>query len=642
LSQDDDEDTQIRKPSLKRSGTSRKSLSQMSVQVEEKETSAIESFVESTLFQGCMAALIVANAVVMGLETDLSELECWDLVENLFLGVFTFELLMKCVASGCVHLFSPKNSAFGWNLFDLLVVSIGLFDTVMMLWFEQDGGGMATLFRIIRLLRIMRLFRLVRFLKQLYLLAFGFVEAVQAVFWVSVLMGVVLYVCSIVMVRTLGRLPDTDRHAEFLHDHFCDIRTSMLTLFVLMSSPDLPLFIEQDGLLFERPLLLIFLMSFIVIGSFGMIALLTGVISESMFEKNQLRMEEARKEQDELMQALEKDAQTLHSGLVLDENGEASVEEVRDNALPKLAKLLEEKMVDFTDHTLFKLVMVMDTDGEGRISCDEFTHAIMSVASGLKPLSIQEVHHNVTVSRHKVVELGSTVADIVMCLDDLRSDVKDVLIAVGSKEYGSAANSVAAAPTSDAVPSLPEFSSTPSWKGAGGWGPTSLETLAPHDDAKMLSSLATLETCVRECSERQERIICEKLSEKLSDLRCMLSDDVETLFSEWNQKSGSIFASTVEGHHASHGRNGGRLISEREETDASPLAAGVAPAVANEGSMSDSLDEQCLSEDAIFLELQGQIRGLVEEAAKPTSDPFFELARPETTAAASLARRSPP
>jgi len=461
---------------------------------------------------------------------------------------------------------------------------------------------------------------------------------VQAVFWVSVLMGVVLYVCSIVMVRTLGRLPDTDRHSEFLHAHFCDIRTSMLTLFVLMSSPDLPLFIEQEGLLFERPLLLIFLMSFIVIGSFGMIALLTGVISESMFEKNQLRMEEARKEQDELLQALERDAQTLHRSLVLDENGEASVEEVRDNALPKLAQLLTEKMVDFTDHTLFKLVMVMDSDGEGRISCDEFTHAIMNVASGLKPLSIQEVHHNVTVSRHKVVELGSAVADIVMCLDDLRSDVKDVLIAVGSKEHGSRANSVSAAPTSDAVALLPEFSSTSSWKGEAVWNATPL----PHDDAKMLSSLATLETCVRECSERQERIICEKLSEKLADLRSKLSDDVEALLSEWKQTSGGIFASIADGHHASHGRNGGRLISEREETDVSPLAAGVAPAVANEGSMSDSLDEQCLSEDAIFLELQGQIRGLVEEAAKPTSDPFFELARPDATAAASLARRSPP
>lgn len=44
--------------------------------------------------------------------------------------------------------------------------------------------------------------------------------------------------------------------------------------------------------MFERPIMLVFLVGFIIFGSFGMIALLTGVISETMFEKNALRQEE--------------------------------------------------------------------------------------------------------------------------------------------------------------------------------------------------------------------------------------------------------------------------------------------------------------------------------------------------------------
>ena len=40
----------------------------------------------------------------------------------------------------------------------------------------------------------MRIFRIIKFLKQLYLLAFGLVEATKAIFWVSVLMSFILYV----------------------------------------------------------------------------------------------------------------------------------------------------------------------------------------------------------------------------------------------------------------------------------------------------------------------------------------------------------------------------------------------------------------------------------------------------------------
>merc|ERR1711971_1330882 len=140
----------------------------------------------------------------------------------------------------------------------------------------------------------MRIFRIVRFLKKLYLLAFGFIEAVQAIFWVTILMLVILYCCAICLVKTVGHPPAEDPNKLFLEYHFSTIITSMLTLFVLMSSPDLPDYLAEPGLLAGRPIFGCFLIGFIVVGSFGMIALLTGVISESMFEKNNLRIEQSR------------------------------------------------------------------------------------------------------------------------------------------------------------------------------------------------------------------------------------------------------------------------------------------------------------------------------------------------------------
>merc|ERR1719247_2453622 len=98
-----------------------------------------------------------------------------------------------------------------WNLFDTFIVSLGIFDfSVAKFAHGQGTGGFATIFRMIRLLRILRIFRVLKFLKQLYVLAFGLVEAAKAVFWVTVLMVFVLYVCSIVLVKTVGRPSEDD------------------------------------------------------------------------------------------------------------------------------------------------------------------------------------------------------------------------------------------------------------------------------------------------------------------------------------------------------------------------------------------------------------------------------------------------
>jgi len=311
-------------------------------------------------------------------------------------------------------------------MFDVFVLTLGISDLGMSKLCDKSSGSVATIFRVIRLLRIVRLFRLVRFLKQLYLLAFGLVEAVQAMFWVSLLMVVILYVCSIGMVRTCGSLPDTDPHAEFLHSQFADIRTSMLTLFVLMSSPNLPKYINQEGLLWSRPLLLLFLISFTIIGSFGMIALLTGVISESMFEKNQLRAEEMRKEQDELIEKLDSESYEVYASLELDENGEASFEDIILKAMPVIARLFEKGMVDFNDYNLKQLAHLMDVDSSGRVSCSEFQRVIKTYANGLKALTMQEVDFKVNCCMLKLDTIGHTLDEVTSRLDSLGSRLKTV------------------------------------------------------------------------------------------------------------------------------------------------------------------------------------------------------------------------
>eukprot|EP00443_Scrippsiella_acuminata_P052679 CAMPEP_0115548938 /NCGR_PEP_ID=MMETSP0271-20121206/94426_1 /TAXON_ID=71861 /ORGANISM="Scrippsiella trochoidea, Strain CCMP3099" /LENGTH=295 /DNA_ID=CAMNT_0002982429 /DNA_START=129 /DNA_END=1013 /DNA_ORIENTATION=- len=220
------------------------------------------------------------------------------------------------------------------------------------------------------------------------------------------------------MVRSYGQLPDDDPHAEFLHQHFADIKTSMLYLFVLMSSPNLPVYIAEGDLLWQRPLLLLFLICFIVIGSFGMVALLTGVISENMFEKNQIRIQEERIEEEELIGALEAKAAQIHAALPLSLEDKAWKEDIRTEALPKVAAMFEEAMVDFTKQDLERMLEVMDRDLDGMIDEKEFCHCIATFAAGLKPTSFQE--------------LNLSLAQCMLMLDRLDKQVSMVVSAVGA------------------------------------------------------------------------------------------------------------------------------------------------------------------------------------------------------------------
>merc|ERR1719498_687008 len=131
-------------------------------------------------------------------------------------------------------------------------------------------------------------------------------------------MAFVLYVTSIVLVKTIGRPPQTDDHYDFLSYHFGSIIDSMITLFVLMSSPNLPVYQDEEGLLQEKPLLGVFLIGFITFGSFGIIAMLTGVISESMFEKNEMRKEEAHAEHEAMRNSLGDHCKALFETLPVD------------------------------------------------------------------------------------------------------------------------------------------------------------------------------------------------------------------------------------------------------------------------------------------------------------------------------------
>jgi hypothetical protein len=103
--------------------------------------------------------------------------------------------------------------------------------------------------------------------------------------------------------------------------------------------------------------------------------------------------------------------------LKLNDQMEAGVEEVA-GLLPKVMQVIES---DFTEHDISKLSHLMDLDDNGYISAYEFTNAITSVVDDGRPVSFQELKHDVSVAQAKIEANTAMVKRVVDMVDDIRS-----------------------------------------------------------------------------------------------------------------------------------------------------------------------------------------------------------------------------
>lgn len=149
-------------------------------------------------FQLAIVAVIVLNAIVIGLETYPSIVDrigpTLERLDSVFLTVFVIEIAIRLVAYGR-H--PQRFFADGWNLFDFTIVTIALLPGL---------GGSATLIRIVRVLRVVRL---VEVMEDLRLIVRGLLRSLAPLAGVAVFVLVIVYSYAVVGVSLFGDdLPD--------------------------------------------------------------------------------------------------------------------------------------------------------------------------------------------------------------------------------------------------------------------------------------------------------------------------------------------------------------------------------------------------------------------------------------------------
>ena len=217
----------------------------------------IAQLVDSDRFQNAILAVILVNAVVLGIETSQTMSENYGtlikLVDRACLAIFVTELLLK---------FYARRSAFftnGWTMFDFVIVAASLI----------PGASNVSVLRAARVLRVLRV---VSAAPRMRRVVEGLVLALPGIGSVFLLMSLVFYIGAVMATNLFGTA---------FPEWFGTLGRSGYSLFQIMT-------LESWSMGIVRPVMEVypyawmFFVPFIMVTTFAVVNLLVGLIVNSM------------------------------------------------------------------------------------------------------------------------------------------------------------------------------------------------------------------------------------------------------------------------------------------------------------------------------------------------------------------------
>ena len=220
-------------------------------------TTMLRSIVESRRFSIAITAVIIINAITLGLETSPRAMDLAGpvllAIDSAALWVFTIEIALK------LWVYRARFFRDGWNVFDFAIVAVA--------WMPAAGP-----LSVLRALRIMRVLRLVSVVPQMRTVVGALFKALPGMGSILAVLVLVFYVAGVMATKLFG--------AAF-PDWFGTIGASMYSLFQIMT-------LESWSMGIVRPVMdvypdaWLFFVPFIILTSFTVLNLFIALIVNSM------------------------------------------------------------------------------------------------------------------------------------------------------------------------------------------------------------------------------------------------------------------------------------------------------------------------------------------------------------------------
>lgn len=246
----------------------------------------VGTLVESDRFQHAIVAVIVLNAIVLGLETSQVAMAVAGpllvTVDLMCLTVFVVEIALKLYA------FRFGFFRSGWNIFDFSVVAIALVPAT-------EG------FAVLRALRILRVMRLISMVPTMRKVVQALVGAIPPMGTVIALLGLVFYVFAVMATKLFG---------QSFPDWFGTVGASLYSLFQIMTLESWSMGIVRP-VMEAYPYAWVFFVPFILVTTFAVMNLFVAIIVNSMQSAHEDEARAAERQRHDDLVALSEEVRAL-------------------------------------------------------------------------------------------------------------------------------------------------------------------------------------------------------------------------------------------------------------------------------------------------------------------------------------------
>ena len=231
----------------------------------------LRRLVDSPAFTATVVVVILANALVLGLQTypglERDYGDTLDLLNDLFLAFFVVEITLRVAAYGRrPWLFFRE----GWNIFDFLAVGLAFVP------------GLQSNSTVLRLARLARIVRVVHLLPDVRILITAVIRSIPPLGSMAILTTLILFIYGMIGWQLFG---------DELPNEWGTIGEAMLTLFVMLTLEDFPNYMEAAMEIHGWSW--IFFVTFILTAAFIVINVFIGIVLNSMEEARELARRES-------------------------------------------------------------------------------------------------------------------------------------------------------------------------------------------------------------------------------------------------------------------------------------------------------------------------------------------------------------
>jgi len=383
--------------------------------------SRLERLVDSTAFHLASGAIIIANAIFIGVFTDLSvrhaaevpprDDPAWCVLLNQgFVGVFVGEVLLRAAAKRFDFLLGED---WKWNVFDFVLAFYSLTEEII-------SGFSLTYTRLLRgfrMVRVLRVIRVVRLFRELRLMVCSIIQSLVSLSWALCLLFLIMYlftICfmhaAVVYLHESSGDPDTRRALE---EFYGNIGSTMYSLLLAISGGvdwgEMVIPLAEVSVLYKY--LFGFYVLFVLIGVLNVLtsAFVQRACETSRLDRDLVIQSEMVSNESFVaeMKGIFEEVDVLGTGCINWEQFRAFIKNVEVQAY------FSTQQLDTSDaRELFNL---LDQDGDGEVCIEEFIlgckklrgQAKSSDVASLLRESKRSNHKHLKVMRKMEAQLGS-------------------------------------------------------------------------------------------------------------------------------------------------------------------------------------------------------------------------------------------